>query len=244
MPPSDAAPPSDSAHRPGRHRRTGARRARWAAATVAAAGLTVGGTLYAQAATVTAAAASCSDVDVSFARGTGELPGVGIVGSPFTKAVASDLPGRTVTVYAVDYAADYAQSSAGAGATDMSKHITSLAARCPDTLFVIGGYSQGASVTDIATGMKTGLGSGTAIPASLAPRVAAVVTFGNPVHLTGRSIESGSPAYAPKWDDFCASGDPVCGGGANGAAHIAYLSNGDTEAGAQFAAEHVLALKN
>ncbi|WP_406437617.1 cutinase family protein [Streptomyces sp. NBC_01613] len=233
---------SNSAQQPARHRRTGGRRTRWAVATVAAAGLTVGGTLYAQAATVTAAAASCSDVDVSFARGTGELSGVGIVGSPFTKAVASALPGKTVTTYAVDYPADYAQATAGTGATDMSKHVTSLAAQCPNTLFVIGGYSQGASVTDIATGMKTSLGSGTAIPAELAPRVAAVVTFGNPIHLTGQSIESGAPTYAPKWADFCASGDPVCGGGA-GASHLAYISNGDTDKGAKFAAEHVLAAK-
>ncbi|MEU6251496.1 cutinase family protein [Streptomyces sp. NPDC047043] len=84
----------------------------------------------------------------------------------------------------------------------------------------------------------------TAIPESLAPRVAAVVTFGNPIRLTGQSIDSTSPTYAPKRDDFCASGDPVCGGGVSGDSHIAYLTNGDTDKGARFAAEHVLALKN
>lgn len=74
------------------------------------------------------------------------------------------------------HAVDYTQAGAGAGATDMSEHVTSPAAQSPNTLFVIGGYSQGASATDIAAGIKTGLGSGTAIPSSPAPRVAAVVT--------------------------------------------------------------------
>lgn len=170
---ADAALTSDSTRRPGRHRRRGSRRARWTAATVAAA---------------------CADVDISFARGTGELPGLGVVGSPFTEAVADNLPGRTVTTYAVDYSADYAQAGDGAGATDMSEHVVALAAECPDTLFVIGGYSQRATVTDIAAGIKTSLGSGTAIPTSLAPRVAAVVTFGNPIHLTDQDIKTASPA--------------------------------------------------
>lgn len=70
--------------------------------------------------------------------------------------------------YAVHYAADVTQLSAGSGATDMSNHITLLAAQCPGTVFVIGGYSQGAYATDIAVGIQTVLGSGTPIPASLA----------------------------------------------------------------------------
>ncbi|MFK0107001.1 cutinase family protein [Streptomyces sp. NPDC091217] len=212
------------------------------AAAVAAAGLTVGGTLYAQADTVNGS--DCPDVDVSFARGTFELSGVGIVGSPFAKALAADLPGKKVTTYAVDYAADAAQLSAGSGATDMSKHVTALAARCANTRFVVGGYSQGATVTDIAIGVKTVLGSGTAIPASLAPRVAAVVTFGNPMRIVGQRPETASPTFASRWDDFCSSGDPVCAGGANVVTHITYAINGDADKGAKFAAEHVVTDKS
>jgi hypothetical protein len=52
------------------------------------------------AAATSAASTSCPDVDVVFARGTLELPGLGIVGTPFTQSVASDLPGLTVTDYA------------------------------------------------------------------------------------------------------------------------------------------------
>ncbi|KAE9263410.1 hypothetical protein PF008_g32371, partial [Phytophthora fragariae] len=52
--------------------------------------------------------------------------------------------------------------SAGPGATDMTNHVVSVAKECPNTVFVLGGYSQGASVT--AT-----LGSGGTIPENLAP---------------------------------------------------------------------------
>jgi cutinase len=185
------------------------------------------------------AASACPDVNVVFARGTGELPGLGMVGTPFASAVSADLPGKTVTDYAVNYAADAAQTSAGPGATDMSQHITALAAQCPGTIFVIGGYSQGASVTDIAIGISTALGMGTAIPVSLAPRVAAVVTFGNPLRLTGQTIASASPLYAPRADEFCNLGDPVCGNGANILAHLTYGTDGSATQAAQFAAGKV-----
>ena len=184
---------------------------------------------------------SCPDVNVVFARGTIELPGLGIVGTPFASAVSADLPGMTVTDYAVNYAADITQDSAGPGATDMSEHIISMAAQCPDTRFIIGGYSQGATVTDIAIGIQTVLGTGTTIPASIAPRIAAIVTFGNPLRLTGQTIASASPANAAKSDDFCNQGDPVCANGVNGLAHIEYAFNGDATQGAQFAASKVLA---
>ncbi|KAE8880917.1 hypothetical protein PF003_g34830 [Phytophthora fragariae] len=44
----------------------------------------------------------------------------------------------------------------------MTNHVVSVAKECPNTVFVLGGYSQGASVT--AT-----LGSGGTIPENLAP---------------------------------------------------------------------------
>jgi uncharacterized membrane protein YhiD involved in acid resistance len=127
-----------------------------------------------------------------------EAGGLGIVGTLFASAVASDPLGKTVTDHAVNYAASFDQSSAGPGATDMSNHISSLAAQCPGTQFVVGGYSQGASVTDIALGIRTVLGTGTAIPAADASRVDAVVVFGNPLKLSGQTIAAASPAYGPK----------------------------------------------
>src|SRR6266851_5571425 len=190
----------------------------------------------AAAAAATAAASSCPDVNVVFARGTGELPGLGMVGTPFANALSADLPGKTVTDYAVNYAADIAQTSAGPGATDMSNHIIAMAAQCPGTMFVIGGYSQGASVTDIAIGIQTILGAGTTISAALAARIPAVVAFGNPLRLTGQTIAAASQLYGAKADEFCNLGDPVCGNGVNIAAHLAYGTNGAAAQGAQFAA--------
>ncbi|WP_375425915.1 cutinase family protein [uncultured Friedmanniella sp.] len=183
-----------------------------------------------------ASAATCSDVDISFARGTGESAGLGTVGRPFVTSLTSDLSGRTVSSYAVDYAANSSQSSAGPGATDLTNHVTSLAASCPNTQFVLGGYSQGATVVDIALGIRTGTSTGTAIPTSLAPRVKAVVVFGNPLGLQRQTIATASTLYGPKSRDYCNTGDPVCGNGSNVAAHLQYASNGSTTAGAQFAA--------
>lgn len=186
-----------------------------------------------------AQAAACADVDVSFARGTGEGAGLGITGTPFVNSLKSALAGKTVNSYAVNYAAAYDQSSAGPGATDMTNHVSSVAAACPNTTFVIGGYSQGASVTDIAIGIQSG---GTAIPANLSGRVAAVVVFGNPLGTRGRTIATASPTYGPKSKDYCNAGDPVCAsGGSNFAAHLAYGSNGSAAAGGQFAAGMVKA---
>ncbi|WP_432540873.1 cutinase family protein [Kineococcus sp. SYSU DK002] len=185
-----------------------------------------------------AAAATCSDVEVVFARGTGEAPGLGIVGGPFVRALTSQLSDRSVGSHAVDYAANSSQTSAGPGASAMSAHVSSVAAQCPGTRFVLGGYSQGATVTDIALGIRTGTTSGTPVPAGLAGRVAAVVVFGNPLGLSGRTIATASPTYGPKSKDYCNSSDTVCGSapktGTGG--HLSYVSNGSATAGAQFAA--------
>jgi cutinase len=181
-------------------------------------------------------AATCSDVDVVFARGSGELAGLGIVGTPFVQAVQSTLTGRSVSSYAVNYPADWSQSTAPQGATDAVNHITSVAAACPGTKFVLGGYSQGATVVDIATGLPTFGGSGAAIPAALAPRVAAVVAYGNPANKYGTHLTSSS-LFGSRAKEFCNSGDLVCdAAGFNIFAHLMYAFDGSATTGGQFAA--------
>jgi cutinase len=183
--------------------------------------------------TTRATAAACADVDIAFARGTGEAPGLGITGGPFVSSLTAALAGRSVSSYAVAYAAPADQSGAGPGGTDLSKHVATVAAACPRTRFVLGGYSQGASVVDVALGI---IGGGTPVPANLSSRVAAVVVFGNPLGLSGRTIASASPVYGSRSKDYCNTGDPVCGAGSNVLAHLQYGSNGMTAAGATFAA--------
>ncbi|KAK1931739.1 putative cutinase cut3 [Phytophthora citrophthora] len=178
----------------------------------------------------------CSDVHVVFARGSGEAAGLGICGEPLVSGITSNLSGKSVSSYAVNYLASMDQTSAGPGATDMTNHVVSVAKECPDTVFVLGGYSQGASVTDISIGIKTTLGSGETIPDSLSSRIKAVVTFGNPLKLTGGTIESSSQTYGSKAIEFCNQGDPVCGNGANTMAHLTYPSDGSVTSAAEKAA--------
>ena len=119
-----------------------------------------------------AAAQPCPDVEVVFARGTTEPPGVGGIGQTFVDSLRSHLGGRSVGVYAVNYPAsrDFVTSTP-AGADDASAHIQSMAASCPNTKMVLGGYSQGAAVIDLAT---------TAMPPQVADHVAAAAVFGGP----------------------------------------------------------------
>jgi cutinase len=183
--------------------------------------------------------ADCPAVEAIFARGTGEAPGLGILGGPFTESLAAALPGSEVTATAVDYAANITQTSAGPGSEDMTQKLTATAQRCPETQFVIGGYSQGATVTDLALGIRVGLTDGTPIPADLIDRVAAVVVFGNPLGLTGGTIAEANAAVADRTLEFCNDGDIVCTGRGGLVAHLAYRTNGDTAEGARFAAEQI-----
>ncbi|KGM14008.1 cutinase family protein [Cellulomonas bogoriensis] len=188
-------------------------------------------------------AGSCPDVQVVFARGTGERAGLGIIGRPFARALADELPGMTVTSHAVDYAAAASQRSAGPGATAMTDHVTAMAARCPGTQFVLGGYSQGATVTSIALGIRAGTTTGRAIPDELSDRVAAVVVFGNPLGMRGQTIASASRTYADRAKDYCNSGDSICGRqpSTGRGTHTGYATNGSTTDGARFAAGLVTA---
>lgn len=194
----------------------------------------------------TTAAGDCADVEFVFARGTGDVPRpLGILGVPLSRELADKLPGKTVNAFGIDYAADFAQSSDGPGATAMTRHIVEVAGKCANTDFVIGGYSQGASVTDIAvdaTGARA-LGRGETIPEALAPRIAAVVVFGNPLSgFAGRTLENASDLYGAKTKSFCGTTDTVCGGARNGnitGGHLSYTSNGAIGQAATFAAAKV-----
>ena len=191
--------------------------------------------------TAVATAAPCSDVEIAYARGSGEFPGLGITGGPFASSVTSQLPGRSVSTYAVNYAASYGQTSAGPGSRDLVARVTSVAAACPDTEFILGGYSQGATVVSNAIGLRTPSSfTGAVLPADVASRVKAVVVFGNPLGLTRQTIESASATYGSRARSFCNFGDPVCQlGGFNSFAHLTYATNGSTTQGATFAASMI-----
>ena len=184
-----------------------------------------------------AAAQPCSDVEVVFARGTNEPPGVGIVGQAFVDALSAQVGGRSVGVYAVNYpASDNYVSSAANGSDDARAHIQDIVTGCPGTKVVLGGYSQGAAVTDMATA---------AMPPQVADRVAAVALFGTPssafssMLAGGEPLPTTSPAYAAKTIDLCMDGDPICSPGANMLAHVSYVQSGMTDQAASFAATKI-----
>src|SRR6201986_5602223 len=201
-----------------------------------------------------AAEDSCASVEVVFARGTNEAPGVGATGQALVDALNTRLPGKTVDVYGVNYPAALDFGRAADGIVDASNRIQTIAASCPTTKSVLGGSSQGAAVAGYTT--TDAVPAGFALPAgitgpmspAIAPHVAAVVLFGTPdswflnlVDHDAPPITIGQP-YAPKALQLCATGDPVCFPvGLDPGAHSSYKSNGMADQAADFAARQLRA---
>ncbi|OBB48598.1 cutinase family protein [Mycobacterium sp. 852002-51961_SCH5331710] len=211
-------------------------------ATVAAAIWMLGATALIGLAPTAQADDACADVDVVFARGTNEPAGIGPEGEVFVDALRSALPDKTVSSYAVNYPASYNFLKATDGANDASAHIQSTAAACPNTSFVLGGYSQGAAVVDILTAAPGPvLDFADPLPPALADRVAAVAVFGNPSDRVGLPLTGASPLYGAKTAEYCTVGDPVCSDGDDRAAHSLYIQSGLVDQAAQAAAARVTA---
>jgi cutinase len=187
-----------------------------------------------------AAADPCPDFEVIFARGTNDAPGLGRPGQAFADALRSQIGGRTLTTYAVNYPANFDFLAAADGAADATNRISSMAASCPSTRIVLGGYSQGAAVVDMLAGIpplgnKIGeVGSAPPLPSSLVPNVAAVAVFGNPATKFGNPL-TGS-IFGGRAIDLCKDGDPICSRGRNPFAHSDYVSAGLTDQAANFVA--------
>lgn len=182
-------------------------------------------------------AGSCPDVQVVFARGTGEPPGVGRVGEAFVDALRSLVNGKSVAVYNVEYPASYDFLRAVDGVNDAGIFIANMAASCPRTEMVLGGYSQGAAVVDIlaATGRPI-LGFTSPLPDTVADHIAAVAVFGNPSNRMGEPLTALSPLYGSKAIDLCNGADPVCSSGNDVAAHSLYVEAGMPSQAATFVA--------
>ncbi len=182
-----------------------------------------------------------------------EPPGVGVVGQEFIDALRSQVGGRSVAIYPVNYpaSADFAPS-ANAGGVDANAHVESMAASCPNTKLVLGGYSQGAVAIDLITIAQAPV-SGfvpVSLPQDVADHVAALALFGNPSdRYLGAPVSTLSPWYGAKAIDLCAPGDPVCTPGAlftvptpdelSSAPHLSYPHSGMPAQAAAFVASHV-----
>jgi cutinase len=205
-------------------------------AVAGVAGLLIGSV----AAVPSAGAQTCPDVEVVFARGTNEV-GLGGVGQPFVDALRAKLPGKTVGQYAVNYAANDDYARATDGANDASAHIASMAANCPNTRIVLGGYSQGAAIVDFLTAPVSILGvSAPMLPPEAAKNIAAVTVFGNPsVKYAGGPLTALSPEFGPRTIDLCVPLDPLCFGTGFPLFHGLYLQSGLIDQAATFAAGRV-----
>jgi cutinase len=156
------------------------------------------------------ARADCPDVQLIFARGTAEPPGLGAAGDALFA-----LGSRTVEAYPVNYPASYNFLTTGDAANDARDHIAQMADQCPSTRLVLGGFSQGAAAVSMLAGVPPlgntigNFGSAPALDPGLAGKVAAVAVFGNPGNRFNTPLSS-TGLFAGRAIDLCSPGDPIC----------------------------------
>ena len=189
---------------------------------------------------VVTAAPRCNDIEIVFARGTDEPPGLGVVGTSLVKTLQPMVKGQSIGTYAVKYPASWDFAQVATGANDASRRIQTIAAQCPDSKIVMGGYSQGAAVIDVvATSPIAGLGYTAPLPLAVVPHVAAIAVFGNPSARFGRPLTVLSPDFGARTADLCNTGDPICSRGDDFSAHVRYPQSGLVKLAAQWITKHV-----
>ncbi|MCF8587254.1 cutinase family protein [Gordonia liuliyuniae] len=219
--------------------------------------------LQAPAAPNASAAPRCADVHVLFARGTAETaPPLGVTGIAFENSLRNRIKGDSVRVEPVNYPAssnfsnklEFAETFV-TGVKHAQKRVRQIAAACPKTDIVVGGYSQGGALAAYTVADSYDIPASYAdyrqyapkpMSAELADHVAAVVLFAPP---SARFLkDAGAPtmrvgkAYAGKTIRFCTQGDTICNGaplaGPN-ALHLLYPVNGSTDRAAAYVARRV-----
>ena len=175
-----------------------------------------------------AVADPCPDVEVIFACGTGEPPGVGRVGNAFVDALTPLLGGRSVGTYGVNYPASINFLTTANGANDAAGHVAFMADQCPATSLVLGGFSQGGAVVAMLAGVPPvgntiGLiGSAPPLAPDLANKIAAAAVFGSPSARFGAPLST-TGLFAGRTIDLCNPNDPICSPtGQSRAAHNSY----------------------
>jgi hypothetical protein len=197
-----------------------------------------------------ASAAACPDVEVVFARGTTEDPGLGPTGQAFVDALRSRVGSKSMDVYAVDYPATTDFPKALDGVRDASARVEKMAANCPDTSIVLGGFSQGAAVAGFVTAnvIPDGVPEGVPnpMPPDVAKHVAAVTLFGKPNDRFMRVINQPDVAIGPLYQDktleLCVPDDFVCSSGRDFNAHTQYVETGMVDQAAVFTASRIAAM--
>ncbi|KAF8457000.1 cutinase-domain-containing protein [Terfezia claveryi] len=145
---------------------------------------------------------ACNGIIIIFARGTGGAGNIGLgLGPSFVAKVEAALPGRVIVQGVLPYTADilgYLQGGSAEGGRSMKALTERAAMQCPNAQIVLSGYSQGAQVTHLAAGL---------LSPTLFPRIAAIVTFGDP-----KRDEAFPSTLNSKSLVICNSGDLICDG--------------------------------
>ncbi|RWA16331.1 hypothetical protein MELE44368_06885 [Mycolicibacterium elephantis DSM 44368] len=196
-----------------------------------------------------------------FARGTAEAPGVGGIGQSYVDVLRTQLGPRTLDVYPVNYPASSAfgdriqfARTVIDGIRDAAIKVQDTAANCPDTQVVLGGFSQGAVVAGYVTAAEIPEQIPAEyrefipepMPEEVADHVAAVVLIGMPSDQFMRDIGAPpvviGPSYVDKTLKLCAPDDTICNGAPAGGpsfAHNVYGVNGMVGEAAAFVIERL-----
>jgi acetylxylan esterase len=187
---------------------------------------------------------SCPKVILMVARGTTEPAGQGDLHS---LAVSIDKStSSSVATYSVSYPATAAfpayWDSVAAGEKNLRSQLTSLVANCPSAKVALLGYSQGAHVIGDTIDDK-----GTQLPAKVKSAIKAVVFYGDPTFVAGKSYDRGTyhsgesgafprgssalSAFSSRIHSWCDANDLFCqSGGLSKAVHGGYFSRYNTAA--------------
>ncbi len=201
-----------------------------------------------------ASADPCPDIEVTFARGTDEPPGVGGVGQEFIDSLRSQVRGRSVGVYPVNYpAGDDVAPSASAGAVDAHAHVAihgcELSQHQAGARRIFPGRGCDRSDHHLPS-TDFGLDAGHPDGGRGGSRCC-LALFGNPSdRILGAPVNVVSDWYGAKAIDLCAPGDPVCTPGGPALtlpsheelfspAHLSYQQSGMPGQAATFVASHL-----
>jgi len=187
---------------------------------------------------------ACKDVTFIWVRGTTEAANLGaFVGAKLVPELRKVFP--SLAVEGVTYGAGIAGNLTPgggdpAGIQEATKDYNLAVTKCPDTIIIGGGYSQGAAITHRAVEK---------LPQNVKDKIAGIALYGDTQNKQdGAKIKNFPPervhVYCNGYAELKSkSSDGVCGGGLNvNAGHLAY---GDSmKPGAEFLKARVEALKS
>ncbi|KAF3118619.1 hypothetical protein EYR41_005673 [Orbilia oligospora] len=149
----------------------------------------------------------CKPVIFFFARGSTEVGNLGsTVGPPTGQGLKNAFGATKVAVEGIDYAAllstNFLPGGADlAGIAEMRALFNDAASKCPNSILVGGGYSQGAALTHRAVEN---------LSAAVKAKIAGIVTYGDTQNLQDGGRIPNFPTEKTKV--ICNTGDAVCYG--------------------------------